>query len=77
MRRTVLALALTAAALAAPLAQAANPRHPRHEKARYVYRSGGIVAPRVVYRGYYHNLPAPAYLYYGYPGNGFSYGPGF
>jgi hypothetical protein len=48
-----------------------------HEKSRVVYRANGRPMPRTMYRGYYQNLPAPAYLYYGYPGSGHSYGVGF
>ena len=41
------------------------------------YHYQGRVVQRYTYPGYVHQLPPPAFLYYGYPQSGHSHGVGF
>jgi len=84
MRRSFKTLLVAAAILgAAGPAEAAQRRRPRvpHSPSRYgvmaTYHYKGQVIQRYTYPGYVDQLPPPAFLYYGYPQSGFSYGVGF
>ena len=41
------------------------------------YQHKGYITHRYTYPGYINGFPPPAFLYYGYPGSGFSHGVGF
>jgi hypothetical protein len=42
-----------------------------------IYQHRGYITHRYTYPGYKNGFPPPAFLYYGYPGSGFSHGVGF
>lgn len=44
---------------------------------RVIYSGPGYQKSRYTYPGYVNGFPPPAFLYYGYPNSGFSYGTGF
>ena len=83
MPRLIVLVAAFALLLAAGAAEAARYPHTRlpMPNSRYgvmaTYKYKGRVVQRYTYPGYIHQLPPPAFLHYGYPQSGYSYGPGF
>ena len=82
MRRFTFPAALCLAALIAQDCQAVPPQRPlKRTKSGYeatvIVRKNNRVTYRTTYPGYINGFPPPAFLYYGYPQSGFSYGVGF
>ena len=82
MKRFFFAVALCMAALVAQDCKAGPPQRPlKKTKSGYevtaIVRKNNCVTYRTTYPGYINGFPPPAFLYYGYPQSGFSYGVGF
>jgi hypothetical protein len=82
MRRICLAVLLCVAATATQEASAAPRQRPvKRTRSGYeaivIVRKPSGVTYRTTYPGYINGFPPPAFLYYGYPQSGFSYGVGF
>ena len=82
MKRICIALLFCASATVAQEASAAPRQRPvKRTRSGYeaivaVRKSTGVTY-RTTYPGYVNGFPPPAFLYYGYPQSGFSYGVGF
>lgn len=87
MRRVLFSLAHTLAILCLAMntlampAEGASPNRNVRRPSYGVYvkttTPDGKISYRYAYRGYESNFPPPAFLYYGYPGSGYSHGMGF
>jgi hypothetical protein len=74
----VILVLLATVALGSAMASAAPPRRsPSGYAVRVTYHYRGRTVTRITYPGYVQGFPPPAFLYYGYPQSGFSYGVGF
>jgi hypothetical protein len=82
----LVALFCTAKPLAAADAGASPPpgtalgylmHRPSAYKVKVIYHYKGHTYYRYAYPGYANGFPPPAFLYYGYPQSGYSYGVGF
>jgi hypothetical protein len=72
-----LAMAAASAEAAAPPRCQPLPRTRSGYEATVIVRKNNQVTYRTTYPGKINGFPPPAFLYYGYPQSGFSYGVGF